>query len=265
MFIKEYNEVLSLHEDVFKNYNMDEVVYFDIETTGFDKEEDSIILISMGKFKDNRIFSIKQYFAENLEDEKEILHNFKKDIVEYKKWCSYNGMAFDEPFIKRRMEKQNVMFDPPKYHVDLYRLIRPYYKQMGMERCNLKTVEKYISIEREDQIDGGMSVDLYKEFLLTSNEKLKETIMLHNYEDVLSLPKIHELAFKVENDDKLVRKDVITKKQSRYLKSLLNKNNIILNINLDRISKKAGSRAIDSILKGCLDCDELNDIISNSY
>ncbi len=265
MFIKEYNEVLSVHEEIFKYYNMDEVVYFDIETTGFDKEEDSVVLISMGTFENNKIFSIKQYFAESLKDEKEILDNFKKDILEYKKWCSYNGMAFDEPFIKKRMEKQNIMFEPPKYHVDLYRLIRPYYKQMGMERCNLKTVEKFINIVREDQIDGGISVDLYEEFLLTSNEKLKETIMLHNYEDVLSLPKIHELISKIENDDKLVRKDVITEKQCRYLKNLLKKNNIVLNMDLDRISKKAASRAIDNILKGCVDCNELKDIISNSY
>lgn len=265
MVVKEYNEVLGVHENVFKYYHMDEVAYFDIETTGFDKEEDSVILISLGKFKDNRNFSIKQYFAENLEDEKEILYNFRKDIVEYKKWCSYNGKAFDEPFIKKRMEKQNIMFEPPKDHVDLYRLIRPYYKQMGMERCNLKTVEKYVDIEREDQIDGGISVDLYKEFLVTSNQKLKETIMLHNYEDVLSLPKIHELISKVENNNELVRKDVITEKQCKYLKSILKKNNIILNIDLDRISKKAALKTIDSILKGCLDCNKLRDIIGNSY
>lgn len=265
MFIEEYKEVLDLHENVFQYYNMDKVAYFDIETTGFDKEEDRVILISLGRFKDDKFFCIKQYFAENLEDEKEILYNFKKDLLEYRKWCSYNGIAFDEPFIKKRMEKQNIIFESPKYHIDLYRLIRPYYRQMGMERCNLKTVEKYIGIEREDKIDGGISVDLYKEFLLTSNKELKKKIMLHNYEDVLSLPKIHELIFKIENDHDLVRENVITKKQCRYLKSLLKKNNIVLNVDIDRISKKAAARAIDNILRGCVDCNELEEIISNSY
>ncbi|NMM65002.1 hypothetical protein HBE96_20640 [Clostridium sp. P21] len=265
MFIKEYKEVLSLHENVFQYYNMDKIVYFDIETTGFDKEEDYVILISLGRFEDENNFYIKQYFLENLEDEKELLCNFKKDIIGYKKWCSYNGIAFDEPFIKKRMEKQNIIFESPKYHIDLYRLIRPYYKQMGMQRCNLKTVEKYIGIQREDQIDGGISVDLYKEFLLTSSEELKEKIMLHNYEDVLSLPKIHELIFKVDNNHDLVRENVITKKQCKYLKGLLKKNNINLDVDIDRISRKAASRTIDNILRGCIDCNELKDIISNSY
>ncbi len=265
MFIKQYNEVLNIKEDLFKVYDMNNVAYFDIETTGFDKEEDSIILISLGRFKDNKIFCIKQYFAESLEDEYEILYSFGKDILEYDKWCSYNGMAFDEPFIKKRMEKHNIFFEVPKNHVDLYRRIRPYYKQLGMDRCNLKSVEKHIGIEREDQIDGGISVDLYKKFLLTSEEALKETIMLHNYEDVLNLPKIHEFIYKLENNHKLIREDVITEKQVKYLRSLLKKNNIILESDLERISKKAASRVIDHILKGCRDSNELKIIINNSY
>ena len=52
---------------------MMDVAYFDIETTGFDKEEDSIVLISLGSFIDDKNFSIKQYFAECLEDEAEVL------------------------------------------------------------------------------------------------------------------------------------------------------------------------------------------------
>lgn len=265
MLIREYSELLNISDNVFSSYNMDIIAYFDIETTGFDKDEDSIILISFGKFNNNKNFCIKQYYAETLDDEKNILNSFLLDLEAYNTWCSYNGIAFDEPFIVSRMERHNISLSIPKNHVDLYRNIRPYYKQLGMERCNLKGVEKYIGIDRKDQIDGGISVDLYKEFLVTGESKLKEIIMLHNYEDVLNLPKIHEFIFEVENNKNLVRENVITDKQLNYLKSLLKKNNILLNIELERMSKKAASRTIDQILKGCRDCDELNNIINNSY
>lgn len=265
MFIKEYNDLLDIQEKVFNKYSMRDIAYFDIETTGFDKEEDNLILISLGGFKDYNNFSIKQYFAESLEDEKEVLRNFKDDLEKCNKWCSYNGIAFDEPFIKRRMEKHNLYFEAPDQHIDLYRRIRPYYKQLGMERCNLKSVERHIGIHREDKIDGGISVDLYKEFLITYEQALKETIMLHNYEDVLNLPKIHEFIYKVENNHKLTREDGITEKQLKYLKSLLMKNDLILNTDLERISKKAAARIIDQILKGYKDCEEMCNIINNSY
>jgi uncharacterized protein YprB with RNaseH-like and TPR domain len=265
MFIKEYKALLSLDISVFKAYDMMDIVYFDIETTGFDKEEDKIILISMGKFEEDQSFSIKQYFADSLEDEKEILYNFSIDLKKYDKWCSYNGIAFDEPFIIRRIEKHNICFEKPKQHIDLYRFIRPYYKQLGMTRCNLKSVERYIGIQREDQIDGGVSVDLYNEFLITLGQNLKDIIMLHNYEDVLNLPKIHEFIYKIENNHSLIREDGITEKQLRYLKSLLSKNYITLDVDLERISKKAASRLIDQILKGTRDSIELSNIINNSY
>ena len=265
MFIKEYNCLLEIERNVFSSYSMMDVAYFDIETTGFDKEEDSIILISLGGFISDNNFSIKQYYAESLDEENEVLFNVCTDLKKYSNWCSYNGIAFDEPFIKRRMEKYNICFELPQHHVDLYRLIRPYYKQLGMERCNLKSVERHIGIQREDKIDGGISVDLYKEFLITNEQALKHIIMLHNYEDVLNLPKIHEFIFKVENNHNLTRNDGITEKQLKYLKNLLNKNDLTLNIELERISKKAASRVIDQILRGCKDCTELINIISNSY
>ena len=136
---------------------------------------------------------------------------------------------------------------------------------MGIDRCNLKTVEKFIGIEREDTIDGGLSVELYNKYLQTSSEDLKEKIMLHNYEDVLNLPQIFHLIYKVDNSEEITRVDAITEKQKRYLSFLMEKNNIKIDKKLKKISKKAASKIIDSILKGTVDNDKLEDIIKNSY
>ncbi|MDF2502980.1 ribonuclease H-like domain-containing protein [Clostridium sp.] len=266
MFLNERKSKINIDKNMLKKYKMDKIAYFDIETTGFDKEDDVIMLISLGCFLDKESFYIKQYYAENIKEEKNILIQFKQDIKKYSAWCSYNGKAFDEPFIVNRMLKSNISnFIPPAEHVDLYRLIRPYYKQLGMERCNLKSVEKYIGINRLDKIDGGMSVELYNKYLRTNDEKLKDTIMLHNYEDVLNLPKIFRVVFDIENSSEVVRDHSITEKQLRYLKFLLNKNNMDMDTPLERISKKAASKVIDLLLKGNCEVDELLDIINNSY
>lgn len=265
MFAKKYEDIFAIPQDIFDSYNMKNILYFDIETTGFDKNRDNIILISSGNFVDYNKFCTIQYFAESLEDEERVLYNFGHDIINYNSWCSYNGIAFDEPFICERMLRANINFQPPKHHIDLYRYVRPYYKQLGMRRCNLKTVEKYIGISRKDQIDGGMSVDLYNDFLDTKDKTLEDTIMLHNYEDVLNLPKIHEFIYKIENNDSIVRGNSITQKQIRFLTSLLKRNNIELNFHINKMSKKSASRAIDYILKGGRESSKIESIANNSY
>jgi uncharacterized protein len=265
MFIREYSDEIKLDANIIKKYDMRNIAYFDIETTGFEKDKDYIILISLGYFNETGSLTIKQYFAEELSDEADILHAFGTDLSKFSRWCSYNGMAFDEPFIVRRMEKNNIYFSVPMEHIDLYRMIRPYYKQLGMERCNLKTVEKFLGVQREDQIDGAMSVEMYYQYLDTKDEELKYILMLHNYEDVLNLPKIFKLIYKVESSSDIVRDDCITEKQLKFLKSLVKKNKIELTIDIERISKKAASKVIDAILKGSKDGIELTSIANNSY
>lgn len=264
MYIRTREETIDLKPDIFYKYDMENMAYFDIETTGFDKEKDCIMLISLGWFSKKNTFCVKQYFAESLEEEKSILIQFKEDIEGFNTWCSYNGKAFDEPYIKIKLEKYNINCIIPDNHVDLYRMIRPYYRKLGIERCNLKTVEKFIGIQREDLIDGGISIELYYKYLQEHGEELKETIMLHNFEDVLNLPKLFEIVSKIDEGD-LRRDDIITEKQYKYLQYLIKKNNIEIPCNVEKISKKSAGKVIDCLLRGNIDVEELMAIIKNSY
>lgn len=265
MYIVEKNSELNISMDIFEKYRMDSTSYFDIETTGFDKIENTIILISLGWFTNINNFHVKQYYADKITEEKKILESFKNDIVKFNSWCSYNGKAFDEPFIEARMLKNDIAFEAPLKHIDLYRLIRPYYKQLGMSRCNLKSVEKYAGVDRKDKIDGGLSVELYYQYLESQDEEIKRVIMLHNFEDVLNLPKLFKVIFKIDSNSEFVRADCITEKQLKYLKFLLHKNNINLDIIIEKMSKKAASKVIDSLLKGNVEQEQLQEIAASSY
>lgn len=262
---RKFVESLNVDEKAMQACHMKDVAYFDIETTGFDKEEDCIILITLGRFLEDESFELTQYFADDLYDEQEMLERFRKDISQFDTWCSYNGLAFDEPFIVKRMQYHGLEFTPPLNHMDLYRCVKPYYRQLGMERCNLKTVEKYIGMDRADQIDGGQCVELYFEYLESGLETLKKAMLLHNFEDVLSLPKIHELVYKINTSNELERADLATEKQISYLDGLARKFKLELELDKEKLSKRQASRLIDAILKGCTNERQLQQMANREY
>lgn len=261
MYINIEESEINISPQIVLHYNMSNIAYFDIETTGFDKENDNINLMSLGYYNERNIFVVRQYFAESLEDEKNILENFLKDLKKFKIWCSYNGKAFDEPFIRYRMNKYGIEFNLPDEHIDLYRMIKPYKHQLNLKRCNLKSVERYAGIVRKDTIDGGISVDLYKKYLQNRDEKLRKKVMLHNFEDVFNLPNIFRIIWKIENESNFIREDHITDKQLSYLNHLLSKNNTNIDIELKKISRKSASKVITALLNGKTDSNELKEII----
>jgi uncharacterized protein YprB with RNaseH-like and TPR domain len=265
MIFKEYKESISIDSEIISKYAMNTMAYFDIETTGFDKESDNISIISLGYFANDGMFAIKQYFAETLEEEPIILQEFIMELEKFSRWCSFNGIAFDAPFILKKMECYRIDLQIPPEHIDLYRLIRPFQQALGVNNCSLKAVEKHLGIDRKDKIHGGESAELYKAYLENRSSELLEILLLHNYEDVLNLPLLFEIIYRIDNSNTIFRENIITSKQSKYLKSLLVKHNIQIIINIEKLSKKCASRTIDAILQGNYNSSEITNIILSNY
>ncbi|MGH4052566.1 MAG: ribonuclease H-like domain-containing protein [Clostridium sp.] len=231
MYIKEYQIKVVMPREIFSKFKMDAIAYLDIEATGFDLEYDKIVLISLGYYINKDEFKIVQYFAESPSEEESILKELKKTMARFKTWCSYNGTAFDEPFIIRKMYRYDLGFRMPREHIDLYKFIRPFHKKMGIKNCSLKSVEQFIGINRKDEINGAIWVELYNEYLEKHDEKLKEILMLHNYEDVVNLPKIFNVMNIIQNDLDLKRKEKLAKKQKALMKNNRNTNEPLKRIN----------------------------------
>lgn len=175
------NENLNINNDTF---------VFDIETTGLNPKFCKIILIGiLYNCQDKTI--IKQFFAENEDEEKELLSAFVDEIKCFKSHVTYNGLGFDIGFINYRLKKHNIDFTLSKEDdFDILRFIRPFKSTLKLEDCSLSTVETYFNIHRDDVIDGGESIKLYNEFVKNQNKELMDTILLHNYEDVYNLSKL---------------------------------------------------------------------------
>ena len=174
-----------------ENLNIDNNTFiFDIETTGLSPKFCKVILIGiLYNCQDKTI--IKQFFAENEDEEKDILTAFVNDIKSFCKHVTYNGLGFDIGFINYRLKKHNIDYNLDKEDdFDIFRFIKQFKTSLGLEDFSLNTVETYFDIHRDDIIDGSESVKLYKKFVENKDQEIMDTILLHNYEDIYNLSKL---------------------------------------------------------------------------
>ena len=107
---------------------------------------------------------------------------------------TYNGDTFDLPFLQRRAVKYGLCDKLPLlWSVDLYRWLKKYWPLApSMKSLSQKSVEEAmgLSVKRDDEIPGGDCIPLYNYYLQTKDENAKQTILLHNADDVRQLARI---------------------------------------------------------------------------
>lgn len=180
------NDVNKIFNSYFQNANL---TFFDIETTGLSSKNSSIILIGVISVKDN-IVSCIQFLSNtnSLSEEKKIIEAFinmyeKADVI-----FSYNGDAFDIPFINSRAMLLDIPYCIKKERsYDLYKIAKNSYLKELLPNLQQTTVERLFSTDRKDEISGGESVKLYYQYLKNKNTALKSKILLHNFDDIRML------------------------------------------------------------------------------
>lgn len=173
------------------NLTSEPFLYFDIETTGFKKDATILYLIGCGYYKEEA-FHMIQWFNDDGISEPEILCAFKTMIQEFIKQTqgtgrlfSFNGEGFDIPYLNRHYELNEIPFQIDlSLSFDLYKYLRPFQIFYDMDHGRQKDWELFLDINREDIYDGGQLIQFYKEYLLKKEEKLLDTLLLHNREDI---------------------------------------------------------------------------------
>lgn len=165
------------------------ICFLDIETTGFNRNADTIYLIGI-VYLDHSLKSWRaiQYFAEELTDEVDILLEAHKILSEVDMIVNYNGTSFDIPFINNKLKyyRTNLSIDLNK-SLDLYRILQSNKNILELENYKLESIEKYLGIQRKNKFTGKECIDLYFDYLVTKNTVTKENILFHNYEDLYYL------------------------------------------------------------------------------
>ena len=159
----------------------DAIAYLDIETTGMGMPPMSHSTSVAVSFKG-------ELFVEHETEKKRLL--FEKLESEAKMWCTFNGLCFDLPFLRREL---GLRFSQP--HVDL---------RVWMRRCGYKGGLKKIQQQFPDvrqresmDIDGFDAVRLWRMHKRGVPGAL-ETLMTYNAEDTVVLEQLLNKCWSME-------------------------------------------------------------------
>lgn len=178
-------------DNIDVNYiDIENTLFFDIETTGFSAKNSYLYMIGCLYFdKDSEQFLIKQWFLDDINTEKEMLTEFMEFIKDYTTLFSFNGDGFDIPFVNYRLSKYKLLMDLNSHiSVDIYKDAYKLRKLFKLANLKQKTIEQFLGINREDKFSGGDLISVYHAYLESKDERLLKVLLLHNFEDLKAMP-----------------------------------------------------------------------------
>jgi hypothetical protein len=155
------------------------MVYLDIETTGLDRQYESITTIAI--YDGHEIKTYVQ--GQNLDD-------FMDEIYKYKVIVTYNGKCFDIPFIENYF---NVRLNHAQ--IDLRYILHSIGFRGGLKGC-----ERQLGLDRDDlrDVDGFLAVLLWNEFVRSENQQTLETLLAYNVLDAINLENLLVTAYNLK-------------------------------------------------------------------
>ena len=200
-FTRTYTSPL-YHGEIFDMYHGDlKPCIFDIETTGLSAQRGNKIILTACMTADGKGSKITQFLAETPYEEDRVLMSTMEFLceegVDY--LITYNGAAFDIPFVKQRLELLHLPYILNMYEYDLYNFIRSNTNlKSEIGSISQKNVEAYFGIgtNRKDVISGRESVKLFSEYAVNQDSVIEKIILTHNREDVLQLNHLVNIALR---------------------------------------------------------------------
>jgi len=146
-------------------YTWEDVIFFDIETTGFSANTSFLYLIGCMYYKENT-WQMIQWLADDMNSEAAILNAFFNTLKSFKRLVHFNGSGFDIPYILKKCKKYHIQDSFQAIEsFDIYKKLLPYRKLLPLPDCKLKTIEKFVGLEREDCYSGEELIQIYANYL----------------------------------------------------------------------------------------------------
>ena len=170
----------------------EQAVFLDIETTGFSRLYDSVYLVGLLYERQGRIW-LEQLLLSDIREEPELLLALQECLAPFSVMITYNGDAFDRPFLAQRASRLCVGVLRQGESVDMLKRYRSYSAWFGWSSLKLKNLERFLGVERRDEFDGGQLIPVFQEYTRTEDEGLERLLLLHNAEDVQNLPRLLQI------------------------------------------------------------------------
>lgn len=169
---------------------LEELLFFDIETTGFSGEYSQLYLIGCTYWQPDG-WRLIQWFADTADSEIDLLHAFFRFLKKFRILIHFNGDGFDIPYLMKRCAHYRLPYTfDQAVSVDIYKKIRPYRKLLGLESMKQKAIEQFLGVARQDKYSGGQLIAVYEDYLITHETALYDLLILHNEDDLKGMPLI---------------------------------------------------------------------------
>lgn len=137
-------------------------------------------------------WEIRQYLARSFEEEAAVLRQASLEALERPVCVSYNGKAFDEPYVRSRLVLHGLERLAFRLHVDLLHACRRRFRR-ELPDCRLTTVaEHFFGWVREDDVPGEAVPDLYFRYVRDGDEGAIRPVLEHNAADLKALAWLYD-------------------------------------------------------------------------
>ncbi len=164
-----------------------ETAFLDIETTGLSGLP--VFLVGILRVGGSGV-SLVQILARDYPEEAALLHETARALRDCSALFTYNGAAFDLPYLRDRAVYHAVEFAVEAAHTDLLPLARRRFRGRFPD-CRLETLERHLcGRDRGDDILSSEIPERYREFVRSRDARLLGAIIRHNALDLLALAEL---------------------------------------------------------------------------
>ena len=162
------------------------VVAIDIETMGLFARP--IFLFGAAVVEDGRVRT-RQFLARDVDEEPAAIEAFCELLAD-RPIMSYNGRAFDVPYVNQRRWYYDMAGELDNVHFDMLHFARRRFRD-ALPDARLLTIERHIFGEsRNDDVPGAMVPEFYDHYLSTGNPGPLVPVVEHNRRDLITLAKL---------------------------------------------------------------------------
>jgi uncharacterized protein YprB with RNaseH-like and TPR domain len=156
----------------------------DTETAGLHGRP--LFMVGLTRYHANDLV-VTQYFARTYAEEAGLLHEFAGLLPDLDLLISFNGKAFDWPFLRDRMVYHRLSCDHLFAHLDLLHAARRRWRA-HLPNCRLQTLERYLCGRwRGGDIPGDQIPQRYHDFVRQQDARLVAPIFHHNRLDLITM------------------------------------------------------------------------------
>jgi len=159
------------------------LLFLDIETTGL--AATPLFLVGTLVWEEGLV--VRQYLARTYAEERAVIALLAEAMRRRRTLVSFNGKAYDLPYVRARAAATRAPVAEPEFHLDLLHLARRAWRSR-LPDCRLQTLETFICGRvRRGDIPGHLIPDVYHEYVRTGNAAQIGEIVRHNRHDLITL------------------------------------------------------------------------------